>query len=120
MYHQDWLMRQIEMTAKFIAKFIFGKTSELYIPYYVEDNKEIDVLYTELERLLNEGHINAAENLLFEKANPIDIRYLELAVDFYSRLNRLTDEELEAAFFSREEVEDGLSQFAQRYNIETF
>ena len=38
---------------------------------------------------------------------PDDIRYLEIAIDFYARLNELTDDELEAADYSRQEIEEG-------------
>ena len=42
----------------------------------------------------------------FENIRMTD-KYIELATDFYSRLNGMTDAELETADFSRDEVYDG-------------
>ena len=40
--------------------------------------------------------------------DPQDMEYMRLAIDFYSKLNDLSDDELEACDFSREEIDDGL------------
>ena len=51
------------------------------------------------------------------RAIPDDRRYLELAVDFYARLNDLTDAQLEAAGFGRDELEEGLRDMAGRFGV---
>ena len=38
-------------------------------------------------------------------------------MDFYSRLNKLNDEELEMADFTREEIRAGLEDILKLYNI---
>ena len=48
---------------------------------------------------------------------PAGRRYLELAVDFYARLNDLTDAQLEAAGFGRDELEEGLRDMAGRFGV---
>ena len=45
-------------------------------------------------------------HLLFDNIVYSD-KYIELASDFYQRLNLLSDEQLEAGGFSREEIYDG-------------
>ena len=51
------------------------------------------------------------------ESDPGDRRYLELAVDFYARLNDLTDAQLEAAGFGRDELEEGLRDMADRFGV---
>ena len=53
----------------------------------------------------------------FAESDPDDRRYLELAVDFYARLNDLTDAQLEAAGFGRDELEEGLRDMAGRFGV---
>ena len=66
---------------------------------------------------VNAGDIGGAEDLLFAESDPDDRRYLELAVDFYARLNDLTDAQLEAAGFGRDELEEGLRDMAGRFGV---
>ena len=60
---------------------------------------------------------SGAEDLLYQRAEPEDRRYLELAVDFYSRLNDLSDEQLEQGGFARDEVQDGLRNLAAQFGV---
>lgn len=115
--HQDWLIRQIQLLIHFIARVIFKKE---YIDYTVEDTEKVtetDLLYARLIALLKKSAIGEAEDLLFrnfEKDNP---RYLELAMDFYQRLNKLSDEELETGNFSREEIQEGVKDILDQAGI---
>lgn len=114
-YQEDWLMRQILSTTEAIARVIFGKTDA----DYVEDGEfaETDELHSRLLKLLDERRINEAENLLYEQADPDDIACLLVATDFYSRLGRMKEAELEESDFSLEEVQSGLEDFAGRYGV---
>ena len=67
--------------------------------------------------MLFRSDICGAEDLLFAESDPDDRRYLELAVDFYARLNDLTDAQLEAAGFGRDELEEGLRDMAGRFGV---
>ena len=117
MYQQDWLMRQIEAFAAAIARIVLGKAEVSYeIQDYV-NHTETDMLYLRLNELLNDGNINAAEDLLFERINAGDTSYLLLALDFYQRLNDKSDDELEHSSFSREEIEDGLFEVMSIFGI---
>jgi hypothetical protein len=117
MIKQDWIMNQIESLAMFIAKVFFKKdTTDYYVP--VPDAlTDTDRLHYELLELIGENRINDAEDLLFERMDTADMKYLEVAVDFYARLNDKTDEELEAAEFSREEIEEGLHDAAKLFGV---
>lgn len=121
MYHQDWLMRKIETIIQMVAKIIFKKDFErdnIQFDIYDESNSvEIHRLYERLIDLINKLKINEAENILFVEINNDDLIYIKIAVDFYNRLNKLNDEELERANFTREEIKSGLEDILKLYNI---
>ena len=111
-FQDDWIMRQIEMMTHFIASVVFGK-KEGGITYepgcsetYSGEPSLTDKLYYQLSRMIEEGKICEAEDVLFENIQFGD-DYIRLASDFYQKLNKLSDKELEKADFSREEVCDG-------------
>lgn len=71
----------------------------------------------ELDRLLRQGQLGRAEDLLFEHLAPEDRGALSAALDFYRRANALTDAELEARDFTREELLEGLTEVSKRYGL---
>lgn len=119
MYQTDWFMRQIQLAVIGVAK-IFGKKSAYYV---IEDEENIspsDKLHNELIELVAEGKINEAETKLFERIEPSNKNFLFVALDFYTRLNDLTDDELIACDFSRDEIELGLKDILDEYGISGF
>ena len=110
-------MRQVEALARSIAYLVFQKEDTAYTPTGAAEDAEIDELYRTLLEKVNAGDIGGAEDLLFAESDPDDRRYLELAVDFYARLNDLTDAQLEAAGFGRDELEEGLRDMAGRFGV---
>ena len=120
MVTKDWYMRQVEMMIQFIAKVIFRKET---IQYDISDilNKTVyDLLHEQLLELLKEGHIDQAENLLFDRLEEGNVSCFHVAVDFYLRLNQLSDVELDTLGFSREEIDAGLKDAAKIYGAELF
>lgn len=118
-YEQDWLMRQIQMIVQFVAKLLFNKDT---ISYEVEEHSnfsQADILYNEIQNLIMERKICEAENLLYDRLDVNDKKYLELAIDFYQTINKFTDEELEDCNFSREEVNYGLVKVLRLYECDT-
>ena len=65
-----------------------------------------DMLFLKLQELIREGRLCEAEDELFDNLEYSD-KYIELATDFYKRLNAMSDERLSDGGFSREEVYDG-------------
>ncbi len=121
MFQNDYFMRQIEMLGRFLAKLIFNKETTVYEVIIDEEGNitPAGLLYLELNTMIKEGRINEAENLLFKWIEATyDNEYLEIAIDFYSQVNNLTDEFLEAHDFSREEAMEGLTKVKQLYGIE--
>lgn len=105
-FQDDWMLRQIEMITRHVAMMIFHKRAVRYELSSSEMLSETDELHLKLDGLIREGKLCEAEDLLFDNLMFTD-RYIELAVDFYTRLNQLTDQELENGGFTRDEVYDG-------------
>ena len=123
MITEDYLMRQIEIIGRTLAKLIFNKESPEYIILDYQLLTQTDMIYNELLGLIDEGKINEAENLLFDKIdeeleeNPDSKHCLEIAIDFYSRLNELSSNVLDEYGFEREEIEEGLREVSEIYGI---
>lgn len=68
--------------------------------------------------MVDDGEINLAENLLFEKIqeNP-SCDMLELGLDFYVYLNSKSDNFLEENNFSRQEISDGLEDLQKTFGL---
>lgn len=64
--------------------------------------------------------INGAENDLYEMLEEgLTPGKLKLALWFYTQLRSLSDEALEKADFSREEIDEGLEGVFKMYHIES-
>lgn len=117
-FQDDWMMRQIEMLSRYVAQIVFKKKEASYT--FESDSPEAltdtDRLYLELDRLIRERRICEAEDMLFDNM-VYDDKYVELAMDFYQKLNDMTDQELEECDFSREEVYDGYTDILTRLGI---
>jgi hypothetical protein len=113
MFADDYIMRQIEGLSRMLARVLFDRDMESEELHLDEDGtlSGSDVLAYRLKKLLHERKINEAENLLFEtlEASPLP-SYGRTALDFYREISTLSDEELAAADFSREEIADGLRE----------
>lgn len=115
-------MRQIEMMTRFIANVVFGK-KESEVQYEVigdiNDSTTLtptDILHLKLCRMIREGEICQAEDELYDNMEYSE-KYIQLASDFYQRLNRLSDRELETAGFSRDEVYEGYVDMMARLGV---
>ena len=117
MFQEDWFMRQVEDFAKMLAKIIFNKETTDYDVFEANNLSNTDLLHFQLIQLIDEGKINEAENLLFDEIETKNKRYLEVAIDFYARLNDLNDTVLENNNFTRKEIDEGLKEVAGIFGI---
>ena len=116
MVKQDYLMRLIHEMVRTIIKLIFNideKTVDIE-----QELKETSDLYIRLVRLADAGKINEAENLLYEQLEHGQPEYLTAALGFYDHLNDYTEEFLDKADFSREEIKSGLVSVLRMYGYE--
>lgn len=111
-------MKQIKLLVRFVAKAVFKKDTAEYKELVEESLAGTDILHRELMFFLEEGKICEAENHLFENIDKTVKGHLALALDFYERLNGLSDEELENANFSREEIKDGLNSVLELFGFD--
>lgn len=112
-------MRQIGNLVDFLTTVVLNKKSINYEISLKNSSSDTDLLYGQLTELINCGRINEAENLLFEKTDKNNRRFLELAVDFYAKLNRLDDITLGNNDFTRQEIEEGLKDVANIFGVST-
>ncbi len=112
---KDYFMRQVQMAARMLALTLFQKEQTEYRLPEGQPQSEADRLYLQMRERVDRGEVNEAENLLFEKTDWSDLRFLEVALDFYDRLNGWSEEELAACGYSHEEVEEGLREVAGRF-----
>lgn len=116
-FEQDWFMRQTELLTELISGIMLeGREAVYKINDYTELSLS-DSMYIKLNELLAEGNICGAEDQLYEEIDTEDEGYLLLAIDFYRRLNELTDKDLENKNFSREEVYEGLKTAAKKFGV---
>ena len=109
MFTNDYIMRQIENLTNFLGRVIFQKET-FKLEMFDEDwNVSGEgLLYFRLKKLVEEGDINSAENLLFDEIDSQQPeKLMAVALRFYSDLQLLSDKRLEECSFSRQEILDG-------------
>lgn len=118
MLKDDYLAHDTDVLARTIVRLVLCKDQTDYTPTGLAADAEADGLWFALDQLIKTGDFNGAEDLLYEKADESDLRYLAIAVDFYSHLNTCSDRELEAGGFTREEVGEGLRDMAHKFGVD--
>lgn len=116
-FQQDFIMRQIELITRYIAESVFKKESPEYEIVEKETLSDTDKLHNKLIQLIDEYKINEAEDLLFDKLDTNDQKYLEVALDFYSRLTKLDEDTLERNDFTKEEIAEGLADVSSKFGL---
>ena len=107
---EDFFTRQLEGLIRVYAKLLFGKE------YRPKQQQEPVSLQDDLERMLHQGELGEAEDLLFEVLERAVAEGVgrwecqELVNWFYEQLSQMCDEELEHGNFSREEIIQGQAQ----------
>jgi hypothetical protein len=117
-FEKDWFMRQLKLCVDMASSLILGKE---FSPYQLSGQDPMtpaDQLHVQVVTLLQEGDINGAEDALFEGVDPDDRGIYEVGLDFYDRLNQMTDKELSQLDFSREEIRDGLTDWSEEYGCD--
>ena len=115
--HEDWLLSQIHMLIQFFARTFFGKDTA---PYEIVDPTPLagsDPLQRAIEEKLASDDLCGAEDLLFDAFEAGNLNHLRLAITFYDEIARLSDGELRARNFSREEIFEGLCEILQIYKL---
>lgn len=117
-YQKDYLMRLIEDIVRIIAKIFFGKDYKSY--QYVDDMmlSQTDLWYRQLMALIEQRRLGEAEDILFDGLDTQNKDHMAVALDVYMAMNALSDEELDNADFTREEIKDGLKKVTGLFGMD--
>lgn len=116
MFEQDYIMRLIRELIRTILKLCFNINTETPDPDLFESEEEQHILNSLFDKI-DQGNINDAENELFEMISHNDRQKLKMALLFYSYLNDKNDAFLEEHHFSRDEIQQGIRDLADLYDI---
>lgn len=115
-FKQDWMERQIENLGKTLVGFILGKKgleglSEKYEEAFSQGTIDEDILERQLKKLVENGEICKAENLLFAslEENPTPQKII-VGLNFYAALDKLDKNFLKEHNFTEEEISDGIKE----------
>lgn len=120
MVEKDYVMRIIHEMVRTILKLIFHKEEETAEELIFLEGVNQD-LYQRLCTMAEEGKINEAENMLYEKLEEDgwqtegNLEKLRLALEFYDALNTKDNDFLEEHDYSREEIREGIKDVLKRY-----
>lgn len=110
MFQNDYFMRETENISKALALvFLQKETNSIELLNEQGAVSEGGLLYHRLKKLMKEGKINEAENILIAEFEQVRTsEYLEAGVLFYKDLQELSDQTLHECDFSRQEIFEGL------------
>ena len=115
-FKQDWMERQIENLGKTLVGFILGKKgleglSEKYEEAFSQGTIDEDILERQLKKLVEDGEICKAEDLLFVslEENPTPQKIV-VGLNFYATLDKLDKNFLKEHNFKEEEISDGIKE----------
>ncbi len=121
-FENDYIMRVIRDMVRFVSTIVLGRT-DLMVDIDTVNRAEVGtvppatLMYADMLRLLEQGDINGAEDMLYEQLDTSDTDYLEAGLAFYHRLTELGDDVLEASDYSREEILDGVRDLSEMYGV---
>ena len=102
---------------KALAQTLFRKNSPIIPDDAFPIDNPIGMLLAQMRTLVGEKKINEAENLIFDTIDKKVPPYLAVGIEFYARISELSEDELEAADFSVEEIGEGIQDLLKFYNI---
>lgn len=111
---KDYIMRIIKQLARVLFSLMLGKQYQsVELPQenkYAVSGKALE----ELEKMVDAGYINEAENILLENIDYTQKEEVLAAILFYQYISEKEDAFLAAHNYSKEEVLDGIKQLAEK------
>lgn len=111
-FEQDYMERIVNSIGKMIVAVVAGKNA---VENAIENDdydiklSDDDLLEIMIKKYLMEDNINEAENIIYDAIKSRNTkRSYEIAIDFYSSINKFSDKKLLDCNFSREEILEGL------------
>ncbi|WP_195542867.1 DUF6483 family protein [Massiliimalia timonensis] len=116
-YEKDWFMRQISDMVRVVALTVFQKDRPEYKIEEETTTTSSDDLYRHTLKLLESREYQRALDHLSQNLSSERLSDLLVALDFYDRVNRLTEEELARYNLSREELLYSLQTIITLYEL---
>ncbi len=111
---KDYIMRIIKEMVRVLFSLMLGKQ---YKSVELPEENEYEVSGKSLEefkKMVNEGFINEAENILLESIDYSQKREVLAAILFYQYIGEKDNDFLEAHNYSKEEALDGIRRLAEK------
>lgn len=114
---KDYVMRMIrQLIQMLLGEIIKGK--ERNIEEDINELKEQSEKYNKLKELVDDYKINEAENILFDNSDINNIKDFEIALLFYQYVNEKEDSFLLKSDYTRDEIEQGITDISEKYGYE--
>ncbi|MBQ8509707.1 MAG: hypothetical protein IJ493_07350 [Clostridia bacterium] len=110
-------MNQLYALTQFLAKTMFKKDSPIIPDNAFPPQSAPGIVLTRIRQLTAEGKINTAENFLFDAFDKKQPVFAAIGLEFYARVSEMDDAALEAADFSREEIQEGIRDMLNFYGV---
>jgi len=122
-FERDYVMRVIRDMVRFVSTVVLGKTEpavdmEPAVKAGTSSLPPSAQLYADMLKLADQGNINDAEDLLYDRLDSTDTGYLEIGLAFYHYLTEISDDRLESCDYSREEILDGVHELCSCFGID--
>ena len=110
-YHQDWILRQIQILINLI-KSILNKGKTYQFSEADNENKEVKV---KVEYLIKNHQLNEAEQIILKYMSYS--KRMDMVLWFYESINNLSDSELEMGEFSRGKILNSMKKICISNNL---
>lgn len=111
---EDYIMRIIKEMVRVLFSLMLGKQ---YKSVELQEENKYEVsgkALEEFKKIINEGFINEAENILLESIDYTQKREVLAAILFYQYISEKDIDFLEAHNYSKEEALDGIRRLAEK------
>ncbi len=111
---KDYIMRVIKEIARVLFSLMLGKQ---YKSVELQEENKYEVsgkALEEFEKMVDEGFINEAENILLESIDYTQKEEVLAAILFYQYIGEKDNDFLEAHNYSKEEALDGIKRLAEK------
>ena len=119
MQEKDYILRLIKSCTQLAATIVTGKNVMESLVGKQKNNisiSESEMLSIMINKYIEEGEINKAENMLFQEIEKCkSASNLETALLFYEELGRWNEEELKKCNFSKREILEGIEDVKKLY-----
>ena len=124
-FEQDYVMRLIHEMIRMLVKLLFNIDMDRPT-FQIIDEVDDNGMLRRLIKMIDDGHINEAENQLYDiiecgdynsEHDNSENNNLKIGLLFYDYLNEKNNDFLEEHDYSREEVEEGVKNLISIYGL---